>query len=69
MGLFVKRIYDLRAASDGYRVLVDQLWPREIARDKAGIDEWIKDLAPTGRHGSVVRHVLREAPCSVLLTK
>jgi uncharacterized protein YeaO (DUF488 family) len=47
MGLFVKRIYDPREASDGYRVLVDQLWPRGVAREKAGIDEWLKDIAPS----------------------
>lgn len=56
MGLFVKRIYDPRAASDGYRVLVDQLWPRGIARNKAEIDEWLKDIAPSRQTRQLFNH-------------
>ncbi len=43
----IKRVYEPRAASDGHRVLVDRLWPRGIARAKAGIDEWAKAAAPS----------------------
>ena len=32
---------------DGYRVLVDRLWPRGVSKDKAHLDEWAKDLAPS----------------------
>lgn len=42
-----KRIYEPRAADDGARVLVDRLWPRGIARAKAGLDAWEKDAAPS----------------------
>lgn len=43
----VKRIYETPAADDGYRVLVDRLWPRGMTRDKAAIDLWAKDIAPS----------------------
>ncbi len=45
--ILVKRIYEPPADGDGYRVLVDRLWPRGIAREKARIDEWLKDIAPS----------------------
>ncbi|MGE3872755.1 MAG: DUF488 domain-containing protein [Parvibaculaceae bacterium] len=45
--LQLKRIYEAPAKSDGSRVLVDRLWPRGIARDKAKIDLWLKDVAPS----------------------
>jgi uncharacterized protein YeaO (DUF488 family) len=43
----VKRVYEAPAAGDGYRVLVDGLWPRGISRDRARLDEWARDLAPS----------------------
>ena len=43
----LKRVYEAPAASDGTRVLVDRLWPRGIAKDKAKIDLWLKDIAPS----------------------
>lgn len=43
----VKRIYDPAARSDGYRVLVDRLWPRGISKEKAEIDEWLKIATPS----------------------
>ncbi len=43
----VKRIYAPPADADGWRVLVDRLWPRGIARAKARIDHWAKDIAPS----------------------
>ena len=45
--LAVKRVYDPPAKADGTRILVDRLWPRGINRDKAAIDLWLKDLAPS----------------------
>jgi len=44
--LKLKRVYEPAAAADGARVLVDRLWPRGVARDKAKIDLWLKDIAP-----------------------
>ena len=43
----IKRAYDKPARDDGYRVLVDRLWPRGISKQKAGIDLWLKDVAPS----------------------
>jgi uncharacterized protein YeaO (DUF488 family) len=43
----VKRIYASAEAGDGLRVLVDRLWPRGISKDKARIDLWLKDVAPS----------------------
>ena len=45
--LALKRIYEPPDASDGTRILVDRLWPRGIARDKARIDLWLKEVAPS----------------------
>lgn len=42
-----KRIYDPPASGDGHRVLVDRLWPRGVSRDKAALDEWLKEIAPS----------------------
>jgi uncharacterized protein YeaO (DUF488 family) len=44
----LKRAYEPAAASDGYRVLIDRLWPRGITRDAARLDEWARELAPSG---------------------
>ena len=43
----IKRVYETATAGDGSRVLVDRLWPRGISREKAGIDIWLKALAPS----------------------
>lgn len=43
----IKRVYEPADDADGLRVLVDRLWPRGIAKAKAGIDLWLKDIAPS----------------------
>ncbi|MCC6383670.1 MAG: DUF488 domain-containing protein [Bacteroidia bacterium] len=43
----IKRIYEDPEPADGYRVLVDRLWPRGIKKETAQIDEWIKEIAPS----------------------
>jgi uncharacterized protein YeaO (DUF488 family) len=43
----LKRIYEPANDSDGYRVLVDRLWPRGLSKVAAKVDEWDKDLAPS----------------------
>ena len=45
--LRIKRVYDPPDPSDGYRVLVDRLWPRGLAKEKAQFDDWRPDIAPT----------------------
>lgn len=42
-----KRIYKSAAKDDGYRVLVDRVWPRGIKKEDAKLDEWAKDIAPS----------------------
>lgn len=48
MTITIKRVYDLPSAADGQRVLVDRLWPRGLTKERAAIDEWLRDLAPSG---------------------
>jgi uncharacterized protein YeaO (DUF488 family) len=43
----LKRVYEASDASDGFRVLVDRLWPRGLSKEKAGVDLWLKDIAPS----------------------
>lgn len=43
----LKRVYDPPAAHDGYRILVDRLWPRGLAKSEAKIDLWLKNVAPS----------------------
>ncbi|AFL53394.1 uncharacterized protein YeaO (DUF488 family) [Sinorhizobium fredii] len=45
--LKLKRVYEAPEASDGTRILVDRLWPRGMAKDKARIDLWLKTIAPS----------------------
>ena len=47
MAIQIKRIYDTAAAGDGYRVLVDRLWPRGVSKAQAHVDLWLKDIAPS----------------------
>lgn len=43
----IKRIYDSPLAEDGLRILIDRLWPRGISKEKAHIDFWYKEIAPS----------------------
>jgi uncharacterized protein YeaO (DUF488 family) len=43
----VKRVYEKPARADGTRVLVDRLWPRGLSKDRAAVDKWLRDLAPS----------------------
>ncbi len=43
----LKRIYELPEKSDGFRILVDRLWPRGVKKEAAKIDLWLKDIAPS----------------------
>jgi len=42
-----KRVYDEPSKEDGFRILVDRLWPRGLTKEKAKIDLWMKDVAPS----------------------
>jgi uncharacterized protein YeaO (DUF488 family) len=43
----LKRIYEKPSRADGYRVLVERLWPRGLSKEKAAVDQWLKDVAPS----------------------
>lgn len=45
--IHVKRAYEPAAKSDGYRVLVDRVWPRGVSKEEIQIDEWAKEIAPS----------------------
>jgi uncharacterized protein YeaO (DUF488 family) len=47
MDVRLKRAYEPAAPSDGYRVLIDRLWPRGVSRERAHLDEWARELAPS----------------------
>lgn len=43
----LKRAYEAPARTDGTRILVDRLWPRGLSKDRAALDHWFKDIAPS----------------------
>ncbi|MCB1120775.1 MAG: DUF488 domain-containing protein [Verrucomicrobiae bacterium] len=47
MEITLKRIYEKPDPEDGYRVLVDRLWPRGVSKERAGLDCWLKEVAPS----------------------
>jgi len=47
MAIRIKRIYEPAGPGDGFRVLVDRLWPRGVSKKKARIDLWLRDVAPS----------------------
>ncbi len=47
MTIRIKRIYDPASDEDGTRVLVDRLWPRGVRKADAGVDEWLREVAPS----------------------
>lgn len=47
MTVVVKRVYEEPDRLDGFRVLVDRVWPRGVSKDAAHLDEWLKEVAPT----------------------
>lgn len=46
-GFKIKRIYDDPSDDDGYRILVDRLWPRGISKAESALDEWNREIAPS----------------------
>ncbi len=45
--IYLKRAYEEPAKQDGLRILVERLWPRGVSKEKAAVDLWLKDLAPS----------------------
>ena len=52
----VRRVYDEPTPHDGARVLVDRLWPRAMSKDRAQLDEWCKQIAPSTELRTWYRH-------------
>ena len=49
MDIQIRRAYDPPGRGDGYRVLVDRVWPRGVTKDELELDEWRKEIAPSTR--------------------
>ena len=49
MNVRLKRAYEPASAEDGFRVLVDRLWPRGVSKEQAKLDEWDQELAPSSQ--------------------
>lgn len=47
MSLKIKRVYEKPDKADGIRILIDRIWPRGMTKEKAAIDLWLKEIAPT----------------------
>lgn len=47
MDIHIKRIYEDTSKTDGFRVLVDRIWPRGVSKEDAKLDEWLKEIAPS----------------------
>lgn len=47
MKIIIKRVYEPSVKEDGFRILVDRLWPRGLTKQKAKVDLWLKDIAPS----------------------
>lgn len=62
MTIKVARAYDLAAAGHGYRILVDRLWPRGISQEKADVDLWLRDVAPSSALRSWFGHRVERWP-------
>jgi uncharacterized protein YeaO (DUF488 family) len=62
MQIRIKRIYEPYASSDGYRILVDRLWPRGIKKEDAHIDLWMKEIAPSNELRKWFGHIPAKWP-------
>ena len=51
MGIAIKRVYEKPVPGDGARILVDRLWPRGVSKERAKLDLWLKDIAPSWGSG------------------
>lgn len=57
-GFRIKRVYGPAAKEDGFRVLVDRLWPRGLTKEKARLDLWLKEISPS----DALRHLVHNDP-------
>ncbi len=62
MVIKIKRLYDSQAPGDGFRILVDRLWPRGMAKEKANINYWAKSVAPSNDLRRWYKHERKKWP-------
>ncbi|WP_085993979.1 DUF488 domain-containing protein [Oceanobacillus senegalensis] len=62
MSIRLKRIYEKVDPDDGVRVLVDRIWPRGISKEKAKLDVWMKEVAPTSELRKEFNHDPQKFP-------
>ncbi len=55
--LQIKRVYEPSQNTDGFRVLIDRLWPRGVKKETAGIDLWVKEVAPSAELRKWFQHM------------
>lgn len=60
--LQLKRIYEKPGKDDGYRIFVDRLWPRGMSKEKATLNAWLKDIAPSTELRKWFGHDLKRWP-------
>jgi uncharacterized protein YeaO (DUF488 family) len=58
----IKRVYEPASHADGFRVLVERLWPRGVRKDDAAVDLWLKDVAPSAELRAWYGHVVERWP-------
>lgn len=58
----IKRIYEKSEDDDGYRILIDKLWPRGVSKERANLDLWMKDIAPSNELRKWYNHELDKWP-------
>ena len=59
--ILIKRVYDAPESRDGYRILIDRLWPRGIRKDEARLSDWVKAIAPT----TIIRKEFNHEPANM----
>lgn len=62
MQIKLKRVYEEASADDGWRVLVDRIWPRGLTKEKAALNDWCKDIAPSTELRKWFNHEVEKWP-------
>lgn len=65
MKIQIKRVYEKPSRQDGRRILIDRLWPRGLTKEKARVDLWLKDIAPSTELRQWFNHDVSKWPAFV----
>ena len=60
----IKRIYEDPVETDGYRILIDRLWPRGVSKERAKIDLWLKEVTPSDKLRNGIHMILKNGMSS-----